>query len=109
MNSMIRSRLLAAALCAVALVGCNAVEEVREAPFIPVAPEGVVLQGKVTGSLGNKRSLTLMNNGNSTGAISVSATLGTNYTPFNFGIVPVGSAYNVTVKANPFGKVCTVS
>ncbi len=110
MNSMIScSRLLAAALCGVVLAGCNAVEDVREAPFTPVPTQGVVLQGKVQGTLGKQRSLTLMNNGNSNGAISVSATIGTVFTPFTFGIVPAGSAYNITVKANPYGKICTVA
>lgn len=102
------TKLLAAAFAA-ALAGCNAVEDVREQPFTPVPAQGVVLQGKVTGTLGRQRALTLLNNGNNDNARSVQATVGVAETPFNFGIVPVGSTYNVTIKANPYGKICSVS
>jgi hypothetical protein len=109
MNSMIRTRLMSSALVAAGLVGCNAVEDVREEPFTPVPTATVVLQGKVTGPLGNLRAVTLLNNGDDTRAIGVTASLGTDYTVFTFGSVPVGSPYNITVKNNPFGKVCTVT
>jgi hypothetical protein len=109
MNSMIRTRLMSAVLLAAGLVGCNAVEDVREEPFTPVPAATVVLQGKVTGPLGNLRAVTLLNNGDDARAIGVTASLGTDYTVFTFGSVPVGSPYNITVKNNPFGKICTVT
>lgn len=109
MNSMIRTRLVATALFGATLVGCNAVEDVREPPFTPVPEAGVVLQGRVTGPLGNQRAVTLLNNGDNDRAVAVTASLGTDYTVFTFGVVPVGSPYDITVKANPFGKVCTPS
>lgn len=96
-------------LLAATLLGCNAVEDVREAPFTPVPAEGVVLQGRVIGPLGNQRAVTLLNNGDNDHAVAVTASLGTDYTIFTFGVVPVGSTYRVTVKNNPFGKNCTVT
>ena len=109
MSSMIRTKLMASALVAATLVGCNAAEDVRDEPFTPVPAATVVLQGKVTGPLGNLRAVTLLNNGDNEHAIGVTASLGTDYTVFTFGSVAVGSPYNITVKNNPFGKICTVT
>jgi hypothetical protein len=104
-----KSTKLLAAACVAVLAGCNAVEDVREQPFTPVPPQGVVLQGKVTGPLGTRRSVNLVNNGNNDNGRSITATLGVTETPFTFGIFPVGSTYNVTIRSQPFGKICTVT
>lgn len=112
-------KILAAALCGAVLAGCNAVEGAKEEPFVAIPAEQVVLQGRITG-LATRRPVVLQNNGvsecvdkaNPTGPkvlCGFLATLGQPYTPFTFGSVAKGSAYNVTVKTQPFGKVCTVT
>ncbi len=75
----------------------------------------MVLGGTITG-LSSSRSIVLQNNGDASSAHSFSAakpTVPTNgdpsITPFSFGSLPEGSAYNVTVKAQPYGRTCTVS
>jgi hypothetical protein len=118
MKSMISySGILAAALCGAVLTGCNAVEDVREGTFTPIPTQEVVLGGKIYG-LGSRRSLVLLNNGEVTrsflAALPQPAPAGTNpdapsETLFAFGNVPLGSAYNITVKTQPYGKTCTVN
>jgi hypothetical protein len=109
MNSKIRSKLLTLALCGAALAGCNAIEDERTEPFTPVPAEGVVLQGTVSGPLGSRRAVALINNGDINSTVSVTATVGTAFTPFTFGVKPAGTSYNITVRTQPFGKICTVT
>jgi len=114
MNSLIRPIGMATALCGVVLAGCNAVTTAPEKNYTALPAPTVVLQGTIQG-LGSKRSVTLENNGDSAGALGFIAadpalpTAGPPPVPFSFGAVPQGSAYNITVKANPFGKICTVA
>jgi hypothetical protein len=127
MNSMINySKLLAAALCGAALVGCNAVEDVPNGPSAELPLPRQVVQGTVTG-LGTARSIVLINNGDLASAIALTAVTPvtpdvTNIGPppaethFTFGakevFLPDGSPtpYNVTVRENgaPYGRVCVV-
>ncbi len=113
------SGLLSATLCGFVLAGCNAVEDVREAPFTDIPTPSVVLQGTIEG-LGSRRPLVLMNNGESQctnptspgGAKIVCSFLGTfgaTTSPFTFGALPQGTPYNITVGTQPFGKICTVA
>ncbi len=120
MNSMFNgSKLLAAGLCGVVLAGCNAVENVQEAPSTTLPTTTVLLAGTING-LGATRSIVIVNNGdNDTGIGAVAAdpvtpiptTVGSNSssTPFSFGALPEGSPYNVTVRTNPYGKTCIVT
>lgn len=114
MISRISRYMTAAALCGVFLAGCNAVEDVREEPFTPIPAANVALQGTISG-LGSRRSVVLMNNGNTNGAVSFQAAIPTEptndipITPFSFGAVPVGSPYNIEVRTQPYGKNCTVA
>jgi hypothetical protein len=118
MKSMIRySGLLAAALCGGVLAGCNAVEDVRDEPFTPIPTQEVVLEGTIYG-LGSRRSLVLLNNGETTRSflapLPQPAPAGTDpdapsTTLFAFGNVKLGSPYNITVKTQPYGKTCTVN
>lgn len=115
MNSKINiAGLVGLALVGAGLAGCDSVKDVRSAPSTALPDQTVVLQGTING-LGSRRSIVLMNNGNADGAVSflapvpTAATTGTVATPFSFGTVPVGSAYNVEVRTQPYGKECTVS
>jgi hypothetical protein len=106
MRSIINaSRILATALCGMLLASCNAVEDVREEPFTPVPTASVVLSGAITG-LSTRRAVELQNNG--ANPKKFYATRGSTSTPLDFA-VPVGSAYNITVKKQPFSKICTVA
>lgn len=124
MNSMISgARLLAAALCGVVLFGCDSIKSVKEEPYTALPDETVVLGGRIK-DLGTRRPLVLQYNGtdsclvpetpNNPGGPKVVAEcryLGVanqEYSNFSFGAVPVGTPYNVTVKRQPFGKVCSV-
>jgi hypothetical protein len=124
MNSMINSsRLLAAALCAAILSGCNAVEDVAEVPSAAL-PEQTALLGGHIKDLGTRRPLILQYNGTDTCLIPVNpaepagrkvvaecrffGAPDQEYSVFNFGALRVGTPYNITVKKQPFGKICTV-
>jgi hypothetical protein len=124
MNPMINSsRLLAAALCAAILAGCNAVEDVDDEPTGPL-PVGTVVLGGTIKNLGTRRPLVLQNNGADVCLVPVTPTnpggpkmvsecvfLGTadqEASQFSFGAVNVGTPYNVTIKRQPYGKICTV-
>lgn len=103
-----RSGLVAAALCAMAVAGCDSIKDVRDEPYTALPTPTVVVQGKITG-LSTRRFLTLQNNGNGDLAKSFIATPGTQMTPFTFGAVPVGTPYKIEVKAQPFGQICEVN
>lgn len=119
MNAMVNSsKLLAAAIGAALLAGCNAVEDVQEAPSTTLPAQTVVLAGTING-LGSTRSIVIVNNGDNNTAIGAVApvpvtpvntlTAPVNVsTPFSFGARPVGSPYNVTIRTQPYGKSCTV-
>jgi hypothetical protein len=111
------SGILAAALCGGVLAGCNAVEDVRDEPFTPIPDQEVVLEGTIYG-LGSRRSLVLLNNDEVTRSFLAPAPQpappGTDpdapsVTLMPFGNVKVGSAYNITVRTQPYGKTCTVT
>lgn len=123
MNSIINgSRILAAATCAVTLVACDSVKDVVEQPTIAQPVGTAVLQGTVTG-LGTRRPVVLQDNGASEclsrddpavaeGTIvecRYFGTQGQDTVAFSMGAKPVGTPYNITVRRNPFGKVCTVA
>lgn len=105
-----------AALCAM-LAGCGSTDDVVDAPV--VLAKSVVLQGTITG-LGSLRPVVLQYNGEDV-CIDTSATpnvqgipcrfhgtAGQSVSTFSFGSLPAGTAYNITVKSQPFGKICTV-
>jgi len=117
---LIRSRCIALAVLGLAgLAACNAVEDVREEPSIPLPVPTVALQGIVTG-LGSERSLGLKNNGSLSDAVSVQAptplevstTGGIAPVAFSFGARAVRDAngnpvpYNIEFNGVPYGKVC---
>lgn len=97
--------LAGAVLCGTALLGCNAVEDVREEPFTPVPTPNLVLSGEISG-ISTKRAVELQNNG--ANPRKFFATRGSSVTPLDV-TVPLGSSYNITVKTQPFGRICTVA
>lgn len=124
MNWMINgSRVLAVALCGAMLVGCNAVEDVPDEPFTALPQQTAVLGGHIK-DLGSRRALILQYNGADTclvPAVSNDPTgkkvvseckfLGVadqEFSAFSFGALPVGQAYTISVKKQPFGKICTI-
>jgi hypothetical protein len=125
MNSKIcGAHLLAAALCGVVLAGCDSIRDVQEEPFTALPSETAVLGGQIR-DLGSRRPLVLQYNGTDTclvpevpnqptgkKIISECRFLGVpdqELSAFSFGALPVGTAYNITVKRQPFGKICTVN
>jgi hypothetical protein len=115
MNSQIaRFGLAAVALCGLVLAGCNAVEDVREDPYIATPAQTVALNGIIYG-LGSKRAVTLQNtSGNAVTVLPFVAPAPTvptaaSITPFTFGPVVVGSPYKIEVKSQPYGKKCVAA
>lgn len=123
MNSMINgSRFLAAAAGAALLAGCSSIEDVVEQPTIAAPAQTAVLQGTVTG-LSTRRPVVLQNNGVSEclsrddpsvpeGTLvecRYFGTQGQDTVAFSMGSVAVGTPYNITVKTQPFGKICQVN
>jgi hypothetical protein len=132
MNSMIScSRLLAAALCVAVLAGCNAVEDVPDEATAVLPAANLILGGKIR-DLGSRRPLVLQLNGRDACLVPVNVAdplspkkidecrfLGVmdqeesafSFSAINAAIFPrmnVGDAYSITVKRQPFGKICTV-
>jgi hypothetical protein len=66
-----------------------------------------VLEGKITG-LGNRRPVVLRYSATS-GDRSFFGVLNQPTSAFSFGSLPVGTAYNITVQRQPFGRNCTVA
>lgn len=101
----------ALALCAVALAGCDTVKDVRSEPATTLPKEREVLKGVING-LGGGRAITLTYNGNAADGISLvgadpdSPTEELESVPFSFGSLEEGTAYNVVVSGQPFGKQC---
>jgi hypothetical protein len=81
------------------------------------APPRLVLQGTIKG-LGSLRPLVLQYNGQdecldpSDSGRKIPCrfygVLGQEVSTFSFGSLPTGTAYDITVKSQPFGKICTV-
>jgi hypothetical protein len=124
MNLIISSsKILAAALCAAMLAGCNAVEDVADEPTAALPSEAALLGGRIK-DLGTRRPVVLQYNGTDSCLVPVSlanpsgpqvlsecqffGVLDQEYAAFDFGAIKVGTPYNVTVKKQPFGKICTV-
>lgn len=117
------SRLLATALCGFVLASCDSVKDVRSEPSTAIPTPTVALKGRIIG-LGSKRSIVLLNNGDiangrsflagvpvlpsTNGSIVAPIPEGPTVTPFSFGAVLAGGAYNITVREQPYGKNCTV-
>ncbi|MDQ2642101.1 MAG: hypothetical protein M3Y79_16140 [Pseudomonadota bacterium] len=109
------TRLLAAiAVLGTALAGCDSIKDIRTDPYTQLPSQTVVLEGTIQG-LGSRRSVVLMNNGDTARARSFLAPTpeepitGTATTRFSFGALPVGTAYNIEVRTQPVGKTCTVA
>jgi hypothetical protein len=123
MNSIIRcSTLLAAALCTALVAGCNAVEDVPSEATAPPPAETAVLGGNIE-NLGTRRALVLqLVYDNAEVKLCRELNTATNvqvpvecrlygipdqrYSPFNFGSLPVGKPYTMSVKTQPFSKTC---
>lgn len=108
-----RSILLVPALCVAGLAGCDSVKDVRGQPYTELPPATVVLKGEIA-NLGSRRSIVLMNNGDTVGSRSFLAAVptepvtGETLTPFSFGTLPTGTSYDVQIRQQPTGKTCTV-
>ncbi|MDQ2640190.1 MAG: hypothetical protein M3Y79_06390 [Pseudomonadota bacterium] len=97
------------------LAGCGGDGGPGKAPQEP--PQRLVLQGTITG-LGSVRPLVLQYNGQDECLDSSDSSrkipcrflgvLGQAVSTFSFGSLPTGTVYNITVKVQPFGKICTV-
>jgi hypothetical protein len=101
----------AIAICTLVLAGCNAAEDVRTEPFIPLPSERVTLKGVING-LGGGRGITLRYNDAAAATSFIGAdpsvpTTTLDPVPFTFGSLNVGTAYNVVVLDQPYGKRCT--
>jgi hypothetical protein len=99
---------LAVALCGLVLAGCDSIKDVRSEPSTDLPPQKVVLQGTIRG-IGSRRPITLQNNSDVAGARAFFGNFNEPVSPFSFGTVNAGSPYNITVKSQPFGKICAVS
>ncbi|HTP40344.1 MAG TPA: hypothetical protein VMI92_12310 [Steroidobacteraceae bacterium] len=109
MNSLFgRSRVVAAAVCGIALAACNAITDVDPKPAIPTPAQQANLGGTVSG-LGSRRPVFLMNNGDAANAQPFFGIAGQNSVLFTFGSLNVGSPYNIAVRTQPYGKICTVN
>lgn len=125
MNSMINcSRLLATVLCGAVLAACDSIQDVREEPYTAVPAVNAVLGGSIRG-LGSIRPLILQNNGADVCLVLENPNTPAGpkivseckfygipdeeYSTFSLGARPVGSPYSITVKSQPFGKICTVA
>src|SRR5262245_48694218 len=111
----------AGALCGLAVVlsACNAVEDVREPPSTPVPLKTEVIKGTING-LGYRRPLVPEDTGlqrctdptNTAGPkIYCKQNFFGNFdesvSHFSFGSLPVGTPYNITIRTQPFGKICS--
>jgi hypothetical protein len=125
MNSMIScSRLLAATLCGLVLAGCDSIKDVKEEPFAELPDQTATLGGTIR-DLGTRRPLILQYDGTDSCLEPVAPNDPTGpkalaecrfygvadqqFSTFNFGALPVGTPYNITIKRQPFGKICAVT
>lgn len=99
-------------VCALALAACDSVRDVRTEPFTPLPEKKEVLKGIITG-LGGGRAITLGYDSSDASNISLvgpdpsSPSDAPESVPFSFGALEEGTSYNVVVKQQPFGKLCT--
>ncbi|HWL63552.1 MAG TPA: hypothetical protein VNQ32_12185 [Steroidobacteraceae bacterium] len=98
-------------LCAVALTGCDTVKDVRSEPATALPKEKVVLKG-IINNLGGGRGITLRYSPTAEvvsflGADPAAPTDAPESVPISFGSLDEGTAYNVEIIAQPFGKTCT--
>jgi hypothetical protein len=122
MNSMSNGpRLLAAALCAVALAGCDSVQDVRSEPSTALPKQNIVLEGKVYG-LGIRRTVSVeaaIQSTSNTGTLTrvvqgfPGEAIGARgrESVFSFGALEDGTTYSLSVPQDlwPYGKLCTVN
>lgn len=97
------------------LAGCGGDGGPDKGPVEP--PQRLVLQGTITG-LGTARPLVLQYNGQDECLDPADTShkipcrfygvLGQAVSTFSFGSLPIGTVYNITVKSQPTGKICTV-
>lgn len=99
---------VAAICCGLLLAACNAVEDVRQQGTVPAPTATDVLRGTIVG-LGARRPVVLQNNDDSAGARSFLNTFGQSTSVFSFDPLPIGTPYRITVKTQPFAKICTVA
>jgi hypothetical protein len=103
----------AIALCALASVSCDTVKDVRSEPFTPIPLDKVVLKGVING-LGGGRGITMRYSPTATDTSFVGADPAVPTTepepiPFTFGSLDEGTAYNVQISDQPFGKQCALT
>lgn len=117
------ARVLAVALCGAVLAGCDSIKSVKEEPFADLPDETAVLGGRIR-NLGTRRPLVLQYNGTDTclvpeapndpsgkKIVSECRFFGVpdqEWANYSFGAVPVGTPYNITIKRQPYGKICQV-
>jgi hypothetical protein len=118
------SRLVAAALCAVLLAGCDSIKDVRDEPYTAVPTPTGLIAGTITG-LGSRRAMVLSWSGAGNKDCTIPDPgdpanelpapckfLGIENEPsqtFSFGSYEEGTAYNINVEQQPYGKICTVA
>lgn len=101
----------ALALGAMALTGCDSVKDIRTEPFTPLPSDKVTLKGVING-LGGGRGITIQYNSAAptqsfVGADPSHPTTEPEPVLFTFGALDEGTAYNITITGQPFGKSCT--
>lgn len=104
------SSLAVVALAGIGMAGCDSIKDVRSDPATSVPEQMAVLDGTVSG-LGSKRPVRLDAGITREGYESIRYFFGNldmEATPFSYGSIPVGTAYNFSIAQNPLGKVCTV-
>lgn len=116
-------RVQAAVLLAGALLAaCDSIRDVRDDPHTALPEPTAVLKGTITG-LGSLRPLALSYNGEPncfaadpedpsrqvTAECRFYGVGGQETVGFSFGSLTVGTPYAITVRAQPYGKICTVN
>ena len=104
-STLHRMTLLAVAACALALAACNAVTNAGRTTA-PAAKANVLLTGTANGLGGEP--LVLQNNGANDHSFTNPISTVAATSPISFGAVPKGSAYNITIKTQPYGRICTI-
>ncbi len=95
------------------LAGCDAVKDVRSEPATELPTQRVALTGVING-LGGGRAITLRYNASATptsfiGADPSEPTDVPAPIPFTFGALDEGTAYNVEITGQPYGKQCQLA
>lgn len=110
------------AVGAMIAAACDPVRDVVEPPLLDPPSMTAVLQGTITG-LGSRRPIGLQYNGTNTCFDPEQAdepdaprvecrffgVLGQASSAFSFGSLPVGTAYDIRVSTQPYGKRCSVA